>query len=95
MQRRLDRALFIDNLVIALGYVWMCFGVLAMIGAALGGVWLWQRRSRSPSQRVPDPGQPDPQPPAATYAQPPPPAPPPAPARVAARRSSPPPQDLD
>lgn len=96
-QRRLDPALFIDNLVIAFGYVWMCFGLLAIAGAALGGVFLWRRRNRRPEQPVPDPGQE----PAARTAQPPaPPSPPPTPpspppTRVAARRSSPPPQNLD
>jgi hypothetical protein len=94
-QRRLDPALFIDNLVIAFGYVWMCFGALAMVGAAVGGVWLWRRRSRPPAQPVPDPGQATAQPPTAASAPPLPPAPPPAPTRVAARRRSSPPPDLD
>jgi hypothetical protein len=94
-RRRLDPALFIDNLVIAFGYVWMCFGGLAMVAAALGGVWLWRRRSRPPAQPVPDPGQTTAQPPTAASAPPPPPAPPPAPTRVAARRRSSPPPDLD
>jgi hypothetical protein len=94
-QRRLDPALFIDNLVIAFGYVWMCFGGLAIIGAALGGFWLWRRRSRPPAQAVPDPGQPAAQPPMTMPVQPPPSAPPPAPTRVAARRRSSPPHDLD
>jgi hypothetical protein len=94
-QRRLDPALFIDNLVIAFGYVWMCFGGLAMVAAALGGVWLWRRRQRPPAQPVPDPGQATPQPPTAASAPPPPPAPPPTSTRVAARRQPPPPQDLD
>jgi hypothetical protein len=89
-QRRLDPALFIDNLVIAFGYVWMCFGALALVGAALGGVWLWRRRSRPSAQPVPDPGQPAPQPPKAAPVQS-----PPAPPRVAARRRSSPPPDLD
>jgi hypothetical protein len=89
-RRRLDPALFIDNLVIAFGYVWMCFGALAIAGAALGGVWLWRRRSRPPAQPVPDPGQPAAQPPAKAPAPP-----PPASTRVAARRGSPPPEDLD
>jgi hypothetical protein len=89
VQRRLDPALFIDNMVIAFGYVWMCFGLLAIVAAALGGVFLWRRRNRLPAQPVPDPGPP----PAAQQS---PPAPPPSPpTRVAARRSSPPPQDLD
>lgn len=93
--RRLDAALFIDNLVIAFGYVWMCFGALTLMAAALGGFWLWRRRAQPPAQRVPDPGPaPAPPLPAGPENAPPPPAPPPT--RVAARRSSsPPPQDLD
>jgi hypothetical protein len=94
-RRRLDPALFIDNLVIAFGYVWMCFGLLALAGAALGGVFLWRRRRQPPAQPVPDPGQPAAVRPAAPPAQQPPEQQPPAPTRVAARRSSPPPQDLD
>lgn len=97
VQRRLDPALFIDNLVIAFGYVWMCFGSLAMVAAGLGGVWLWRRRARPPAQRVPDPGQPATQPPTTTpvQAQSPAAAPAPSPTRVAARHRSSPPQDLD
>ncbi len=94
-QRRLDLALFIDNLVIAFGYVWMCFGALALIGAALGGVWLWRRRSRPPAQPVPNPERPAPQPPTASPVQSPPTAPAPASTRVAARRRSSPPPNLD
>ncbi len=92
--RRLDAALFIDNMVIAFGYVWMCFGVLAMMAAALGGFWLWRRRAQPPAQRVPDPGT-APAPPPATGSGATPSVPPPPPARPAARRTSPPPKDLD
>jgi hypothetical protein len=95
--RRLDPALFIDNLVIAFGYVWMCFGVLALVGAALGGLFLWRRRRQPPSQPAPTPGQPAGQPAGqAPPAQPPPPPPPPPPhTRVAARHQPSPPTDLD
>lgn len=98
--RRLDPALFIDNLVIAFGYVWMCLGLLAIAGAALGGVFLWRRRKRPPAQPVPDPGPQPAAPPTTRPAKPPvqqptTTPPPPPPTRVAARRSSPPPQDLD
>ncbi len=89
--RRLDPALFIDNLVIAFGYVWMCFGLLAVAGAALGGIFLWRRRAHPPAQAVPGPDQP-----AAPPSAPPPSAPPPPPpTRVAARHRSTPPTDLD
>jgi hypothetical protein len=81
--RRLDAALFIDNLVIAFGYVWMCFGGLAILGAALAGVLLWRRRTRPPEQAVPAPGAP--------LAPP----PPPAPTRVSARHRPTPRDDLD
>ncbi|MEI2690440.1 MAG: hypothetical protein V9H69_12335 [Anaerolineae bacterium] len=100
--RRLDPALFIDNLVIAFGYVWMCFGMLGIAGAALGGLFLWRRRRQPPSQPAPAPGQPagppagqrpppqPPQPPSPPF----PPSPPP-PTRVAARHRPSPPTDLD
>lgn len=94
--RRLDPALFIDNMVIAFGYVWMCFGLLTLAGAGLGGLLLWQRRRRQPAQPAPTPG-PTSVPRPATPATAPPPAapPPPPPTRVTARRGSPPPKDLD
>lgn len=79
-ERRIDPALFIDNLVIAFGYVWICLGALALVIAALGAVLLLRRPQRPASAAAPSaPSRPAPS------AAPPPPPPPPAPGRVAAR----------
>lgn len=99
--RRLDLALFIDNLVIALGYAWLCYGLLAIVGAVLGGALLLRRRSRPSRQPGSGPTPPSPAP-GERPTSPPPPAAPDAPAgpppsapRVAARRQPPPPPDMD
>lgn len=83
-QPRIDPALFIDNLVIAFGYVWFCLGGLFVVIVALGALLLWRRPRNqlavpvAGGQSAP-PNQPAGQPPV----QPPPPPPPPQ--RVAAR----------
>jgi hypothetical protein len=59
--RPLDTALFIDNMVIAAGYVWTCFGVLALIAGVVGGVLLL-RRSHRTRQSPPGAVQPAPAP---------------------------------
>ena len=76
---RIDPALFIDNLVIAFGYVWICLGGLLLVIVALGA-YLLQRRPRNlqATPVTPPPAQPAGQ----TPVQPP---PPPPPQRVAAR----------
>lgn len=97
-ERSFDLALFIDNLVVAFGYVWIACGLLLLPLAVIGG-FLLARRPRQPYTPVHIP--PAPQPPGTqTGAAPPPPQPPPAapppvePAssggsqRVAARRRS-------
>lgn len=100
--RRLDAALFIDNLVIAAGYVWACFGVLALVAALVGGTLLLRRNQRS--RQNPPPSV---QPPPATPPSPAQPAPraaprpdrrgptPPPPARFAARHNTADFDDLD
>lgn len=45
--RAFDLALFIDNFVIALGYIWICCGVLFLIAAAIGGVLFLRRPARA------------------------------------------------
>ena len=78
---RIDPALFIDNLVIAFGYVWFCLGGLFVVIVALGALLLWRRPRNSLAvpvagdQPAPPPNQPPVQPP----------PPPPPPQRVAAR----------
>jgi hypothetical protein len=39
-------AQLIDNGVVALSYLWLCCGALALAGAALGLVWLARRSKR-------------------------------------------------
>jgi hypothetical protein len=51
-ERRFDLALFIDNFVVALGYIWICCGALVLAAAGVGAVVFLRRpsRSRSPQQ---------------------------------------------
>lgn len=87
LRERIDPVLFIDNLVVATGYVWLCFATLAILTAAVGAIlWVTRRRNRAAAIAAL---------PSAPNA---PPAAPAAPAtsnapRVAARRKTSPPRD--
>lgn len=85
--RSLDLALFIDNLVIAFGYVWIACGLLLLPLAVIGG-FLLARRPRPPYTPVQIPQQPRPPGPQAGAASPPPPPAPPPAARPAASGGS-------
>lgn len=85
--RSLDLALFIDNLVVAFGYVWIACGLLLLPLAVIGGFWL-ARRPRPPYTPVQIPQQPTPPGPQAGAASPPPPPAPPPAAKPAASGGS-------
>ncbi|MFZ2489302.1 MAG: hypothetical protein WAZ19_14415 [Anaerolineae bacterium] len=92
LRERLDPVLFIDNLVVAFGYVWMCFATLIILALTLAAILFVGRRRARQNQAVP-PLQPETAPPRPF---PTPPSAPPASPRVAARRRpSPPPPDLE
>ena len=68
-ERAFDLALFIDNFVIALGYIWICCGILFLVAAVIGGVWFLRRPARSrtaPSNPAAPPYQPPAGPPPVT-----------------------------
>lgn len=57
----LDLALFIDNLVIAVGYFWLCCGALVVLGGLAGGAWLMLRKQQAaagPATPMPSPARP-------------------------------------
>jgi hypothetical protein len=70
----LDLALFIDNLVVAFGYVWIACGLFLLPLAVIGGLFL-ARRPRPPYTPVHIPQPPRPAGPQAGATQPPPPPP--------------------
>ena len=75
-KRTLDRALFVDNLVIAFGYVWRCLGWLLLLAVVIATFLWWRRRNQPPEQRIPPagPALPPPRPAVRTNEPPSPPA---------------------